>query len=367
METSGATIGEIGEHAVIARIRRNVPPAPAWVTVGIGDDAAVLTPERNRSEVITTDVLVEGVHFDRTHGPPTAIGHKALAVNLSDLAAMGAEPRAALLSLVLPGGLAVADLDEIVDGLLALASRHGVALVGGNVARSPGPMIVEVTATGSVKPRRVLRRRGARAGDDLYVSGSIGAAAAGLQVLAMRGNPAEAGSHEAQVQLWDRASALSCTGDAREGAGDAGEAECVQRFLMPEPRVRLGLLLGRSGIATACVDLSDGLADGVRQIAAASRVGASIEADAVPVLPAARAVLERRHAAAWFDAAASGGEDYELLFTAPPRRRRALAAVLRQAAGLPCTRIGRVTADRKLLVLREGRSVPLPGGFAHFR
>jgi thiamine-monophosphate kinase len=339
MDAALDTVGDIGERAVIDRIRAKLVPSPAWVAIGIGDDAAVLLPERNRAAVITTDVLVEGIHFDRAFTPPAAIGHKALAVNLSDLAAMGAEPRAALLSLVLPRGLRVEDLDAMVDGLLALALRHGVSLVGGNVASSPGPLLLDVTATGVVKPRRVLTRAGARPGDDIYVSGEIGAAAAGL---------------------------LLCR---RHAGGDRaeGEASCQTRFLMPEPRIRLGQLLGRNGIATACVDLSDGLGDAVRQIASASGVGAIIEADAVPVPDAARAVLASSAGGDWLNAAMSGGEDYELLFTVSSRRRRKLRGVLQHAQGLACTRIGRVTANGRLVLRRADGEAPLPGGFSHFR
>ena len=329
------TVADLGEHAVIKRIRARVPTPPGWVSTGIGDDAAVLAPERNRSEVITTDSLVEGVHFDRSYVPPEAIGHKALAVNLSDLAAMGAEPRAALLSLVLPASLPVADLDGLIGGLLELAARHGVALVGGNVARSPGPLVVDVTVTGTVKARAVMLRAGAKPGDGLYVSGAIGAAHAGF--LALR-------------------------------AGDGGEDldTCRERFLKPEPRLRLGLLLGRNRVASACVDLSDGLADAVHQVAAASRAGIIVFAEDLPIPHEAVQRLSRDGGDP-VEAAIGGGEDYELLFTVPRRRRRALEAVLRAAGGLPCTRIGTVTADRALVLRRAGSDGALPGGFAHFR
>ena len=163
----GQTVAEIGEHALIERIRLRVPPAPPFVIVGIGDDAAVVEPDRNLLDVLTTDCLVEGVHFDQTFVAASDIGHKALAVNLSDLAAMGAAPRVALLSLVLPPALPVASVDALVDGISALAARARISIVGGNIARSPGPLIVDVTVTGSVHRRGVLTRAGGRAGDDL--------------------------------------------------------------------------------------------------------------------------------------------------------------------------------------------------------
>jgi thiamine-monophosphate kinase len=379
-----STVGEIGERAIIERIRARLSPPPAWVAIGIGDDAAVIRPERNRAEVITTDALVEGVHFDRAYVPAAAIGHKALAVNLSDLAAMGAEPRAALLSLVLPADLSVADLDAILDGLLGLANRHGVALVGGNVARSPGPLLLDVTATGVVKPRRVLSRTGARPGDDIYVSGLVGAAAAGLLLCQRQAgaprersmadestspsNPVSAGLDAASSSKPASAALDAAPPWNPDSAGlDPASAACVDRFLRPEPRLRLGQLLARSGVVTSCIDLSDGFADAVQQVATASRVGAIIEADAIPVPDAARAVLGDGVGAGWLEAAIAGGEDYELLFTAPPRRRRALSSALQHAQGVSCTKIGRVTRDRRLRLRRATGDEALPVGFAHFR
>jgi thiamine-monophosphate kinase len=347
----GPTIGDLGEQAIIERIRAAAAPPPPWVTIGMGDDAAVIEPARNRAEVVTTDAFVEGVHFDRAYVPPAAIGHKALAVNLSDLAAMGAEPRAALLSLLLPATMAVVDFDAMLCGWNALAARYSVALIGGNVSRSPGPLVLDVTAIGAVKPRCVLTRSGARPGDGIYVSGSVGAARAGF--LARRG------------------AASAPAAPAREafsrGGGDDGTGACEARFLWPDPRVRLGLLLGRNRVASSCVDLSDGLGDAVRQVAAASGVGADIDGDAVPVPGAARRLFEDHDGLEPLEAAISGGEDYELLFTVPPRRWRALAAALRLADGLPCTRIGTVTSDRRVILTRRGAKAPWPLGFAHFR
>ena len=339
------TVAALGEQALIDRIRTRAPTPPAWVAVGLGDDAAVVEPARNRAEVVTTDALVEGVHFDRAYVPASAIGHKALAVNLSDLAAMGAEPRAALLSLVLPDAMRVADFDALLDGWFALAGRYAVTLVGGNISRSPGPLVVDVTAIGTVKRRRVLTRSGARPGDGIYVSGSVGAACAG--------------------RLARRSAAGSTTTGAGEG-GPGGIAACEDRFLRPDPRIRLGVLLGRNRAASACVDLSDGLGDGVRQLAASGHVGAEIDAEAIPVPEAARRWFEDREGVDAIDAAVSGGEDYELVFTVPARRRRAFAAVS-SLTDVPCTRIGTVTADRRLVLTRRGVTSPLPAGFAHFR
>jgi thiamine-monophosphate kinase len=315
-------VGDVGERALIERIRLRIPPAPAFVIVGIGDDAAVVEPERNLLEVLTTDCQVEGVHFDQTFVGAADIGHKALAVNLSDLAAMGAAPRVALLSLVLPPALPVASVDALVDGMTALAARARISIVGGNIARSPGPLVVDVTATGSVHRRRVLTRGGARPGDDLYVTGSLGGAAAGLRLL-------------------------------RTDATSAGHA--VDRYRRPEPRTRFGVLLGRNRAARACVDLSDGLADGVRQIGEASGLGAIVEADEVPIEPGST-----------LRDALGGGEDYELLFAVSPRMRSRLKNASRLASDLTVTRIGRLTADRAMLLSRSGSTEELPAGFEHF-
>jgi thiamine-monophosphate kinase len=318
------TVSDVGERALIERIRARLPKTPAWVILGPGDDAAVIEPERNMLEVITTDALVEGIHFDRSFVSPADIGHKALAVNLSDLAAMGASPRAALLSLMLPSAWPVAHLDSLLDGMLALAERARISLVGGNITRSPGPLIVDVTVTGSVHRRRILMRSGARAGDEIYVTGSIGAGAAGLSEL--------------------RANAASVSAAA-------------QRYRRPEPRMRCGLLLGRNRAARSCIDLSDGLADGVRQLGDASGLGAVIEARTLPIEPHGL----RMHQAL------TGGDDYELLFTVAPKLRRRLAGVRRLTGDLPITRIGRMTADRRFLIEADGTTEEMPQGFEHFQ
>jgi thiamine-monophosphate kinase len=317
-----SAVSDIGEHALIERIRARLPPAPSFVIVGIGDDAAVIEPERNALEVITTDSQVEGVHFDLAFVSPADVGHKALAVNLSDVASMGAVPRVALLSLILPPQWPVAHVDALVDGMVALARRSKVTIVGGNIARSPGPLVVDLTVTGSVHRRRVLTRAGAQAGDELYVTGALGGAAFGLRTLQAHHDDRSAGA---------------------------------ERYRRPEPRLRFGMLLGRNRAARACVDLSDGLADGVRQIGEASGVGAVIDAAALPIEPGAT-----------LQDALSGGEDYELLFAVSPKLRRRLDGVRRLAKDLAVTRIGRLTAERAFLSERGGRAEKLPEGFAHF-
>lgn len=332
------TVADVGERGLIAEIRAKLPPPPAWLLVGPGDDGAVVAPERGTVDVVTTDGLVEGVHFDLAWCSPADVGYKAVAVNLSDVAAMGADPRAVLVSLVLPPTLPAATVEALTDGVLTAAMDYRVALAGGNIARSPGPLVVDVTAMGAVKRRKILTRAGARPGDLLFVSGRLGAARAGLEWLRTTGG-----------------------GDTPPDA----MAECVARWRRPAPRTRLGRLLGRTRAATACIDLSDGLAEGLRQLAEASGVGALVEADRVPIDPAARRWFERRGADPLL-AALAGGEDYELLFTVSPRHQGRLRHVTSLTRGLPLTVIGEIVKGAGVRLRREGREDPWPEGFAHF-
>lgn len=327
------TVSDLGEHALLRRLLARLPRPSAQVLVGPGDDAAVLAPVRNERLVVTTDALVQGVHFSSAFSPAD-IGHKALAVNLSDLAAMAATPQWALLSLVLPGDWPVSDVEGLVDGLTALAVEHGVSVVGGNITRTTGPLVVDVTVGGTVASRKWLTRTGAIAGDEIWVSGTLGGARAGLEMLAGSG----------------------------PGETDAG---CLERQRRPDPRVRLGVAIGRGRAARAAMDLSDGLADGIRQIGEASGCGARIDAGALPIEPGA---------AAWWQArgidpvvaAVSGGEDYELLFAIPKKGGR-LRNVRRHVANPAVTRIGVWLKDPGELVIdRGGREEPLPRGYEHF-
>jgi thiamine-monophosphate kinase len=350
---SPSTVGDCSERELIARVRRRLPPAPAWLLVGIGDDAAVVEPERNRVEVLTVDAVVEGVHFDRAFVPADAIGHRALAVNLSDLAAMGAAPRLALWSMALPAALPLADFDAIADGFASLATRHRLHVVGGNLTRSPGPLMVDVTVLGTVKRRQALTRSGARPGDDLYVSGSVGTALAGLRML-----QSSVISHQSTVVSHEAAAELTTETD---------DWRLKTAFLRPEPRLALGIHLARNRAASACMDLSDGLSDGLQQIAEASGVGMTIDAEALPIDAAARAVFSARGEDP-IAAALAGGDDYELLIAVRPRTQRRLAEAVRRG-GVPLTRIGRCTAERGI-TLRGAEAAgagALPQGFTHFR
>ncbi|MEO8483155.1 MAG: thiamine-phosphate kinase [Acidobacteriota bacterium] len=332
------TISSLGERALVARLQRRVAPAPAFVQIGIGDDAAVLRPARNMDEVITTDSLVEGVHFRREWSPAESIGYKALAVNLSDLASMGAAPRASLLSLALPADFPLDDFDALLDGYLGLATTSGAYLVGGNMTRSPGPVVIDVTAIGTVGHRRALRREGARRGDELYVTGTLGSAAAALGML-------QSGRSRHDVQT---------------AAGD-----CLARYERPEPRLRFGGIVGRSRAAAAGIDLSDGLADAASRLASAAGLGVVIDAGALPMLETAASWAQSAGRDP-VELAVTGGEDYELAFAVSPRRRSRLIAAARRCSSLPMTKVGTFVAEPGVWLERDGQRGSLPEGFSHF-
>ena len=299
-----------GEFDLIARIRARAGTRDD-IVLGIGDDAALLAPPPGRQLVVTADTLNAGVHFPAGTAPAD-IGWKALAVNLSDLASMGAEPAWCTLSLSLPQSDA-AWIDGFLDGFLALAVEYGIVLVGGDTTR--GPLSVSVTAMGFVDAGRALRRDGARVGDDLWITGTLGDAAGALALLER--DPA----HALRTRL-DR----------------------------PTPRVRAGLAL--VGLANACVDVSDGLLADLGHIASRSGVAAQVEVDALPVSEALRAAFDEATRTAM---QASGGDDYELCFTAPVDAREHVEALSSQL-DLRITRIGRMVAGEGVQALRaDGR------------
>jgi thiamine-monophosphate kinase len=332
------TVASIGERALIARLHARLSPDPDYVRIGIGDDAAVIVPERGMQTVVTTDCLIEGVHFRRAWTPADAIGHKALAVNLSDIAAMGATPRASLLSLGLPPDLPLDDFDRIIDGYARLADAARAPLVGGNIARSPGPLMVDVTVIGSVRPRRVLLRRGARDGDELYVTGAPGLSAAGLALLA---------------------------GSLDRTALTDDERACIDRHERPDPRLRIGRIVARTSAASAAMDLSDGLAEAAAALAAAAGLGVVVDAAAIPVHPGVAAVAARLGQSP-VDLILGGGEDYELAFVVPARRRSRFLAAARRSGDVPVTRVGSFERAAGAWLDIGGIRSPLPAGFGHF-
>ena len=309
----------MAEFDLIARIRQRVA-SRGDVVLGIGDDCALLAPPPGQQLAVTMDTLNAGVHFP-PETAPADIGWKALAVNLSDLAAMGAEPAWCTLSLTLPQADATF-VDGFCDGFLALAAQHGVALVGGDTTR--GPLSVSINAHGFVAAGEALRRDGARVGDEVWVSGTLGDAAGAL----------------------------------RQWKAGAPMAPALQaRLDRPTPRVALGRAL--RGIASSAIDVSDGLLADLAHVCHASGVGAEIDVDALPASDALRAAFDadvRR------TLQATGGDDYELCFTAPVAQRAALEALSR-ALALPLACIGRIVPGTRVACM----GLP-PGivGYQHF-
>jgi len=311
------------ERKLIERIRAHasVAHAPSRVLVrGIGDDCAVLRPPRGHELLITTDFSLEDVHFRRDWHPAECVGHRCLARGLSDIAAMGGEPLAAFLSLALPAGPAQRWVDGFLRGLLKLAARFKLPLAGGDIAQSPAGVLADIIVVGSVPRGRALLRSGARPGDALYVTGALGGSAAAIQQMraGKKLRPAQNNAH-----------------------------------FFPEPRIAVGRVLRERRVASAAIDLSDGLSTDLSHICEESGVGAVVYAESVPLAKGATLEL-----------ALHGGEDYELLFTAAPRTR-----VPAEIAGIRVTRIGEVIrGDRVFICGRDGRRKPLPPrGWEHFR
>ncbi len=325
----------VGEFDLIGRIRRRAALRED-VLLGIGDDAALVRPPVDRILAISTDTLNSGVHF--SHGTTAAdVGWKALAVNLSDLAAMGAEPAWCTLSLSLPQ--ADADwVDAFLDGFLDLAARHQVALVGGDTTR--GPLSVSVTVVGALPFGQALQRDAAQDGDDIWVTGSLGDAAAGLALL----------------------SGHAFDGAAHSKLDSAARAQLEQRLHRPTPRVAAGLSL--RGLANACIDVSDGLFADLGHVLEASGKGACIALSELPTSPALQqfAAPEQR-----WPLQLAGGDDYELCFTAAPAKADAVLAAL-QACETNGVRIGRISATPGLIALQpDGRAwTPPRPGYQHF-
>lgn len=312
-----------GERALLEAIRRLVPRGPG-VRLGVGDDAAVLAPIR-APLLVTTDAMIEGVHFRSRWLSPRALGRRGFEVSASDVAAMGGRVVAVVLALAAPPTLPVASLGAIVAGVRDGARRAGGALVGGNLA-SGRELSLTITVLGAAYGPPVTRA-GARPGDRLFVTGTLGGAAFGLRsLLAARSIPSAA------VGQWKR----------------------------PRARLRAGAALARRGVAAAMIDLSDGLLIDTDRLCAASGVGARVELDRLPLAPALRGLASSQAR----DLALAGGEDYELLFAVRPRRVAALCA-MRTALGCRVTEIGEVVRGHGVTVVADGRVLTLTTARGH--
>jgi thiamine-monophosphate kinase len=327
------------EKALIAQIRRmakfdgqkadkGVRSTRRVIFTGIGDDCAVLRLMPGQESLVTTDFTLEGIHFRRDWHPPESVGHRCLARGLSDIAAMGGEPVAAFLSLALPRNLPQAWIGRFARSLVSLGEKFGAPLAGGDTAESPNGILADIIVVGSAPKGKAVLRSGARPGDRIFVSGELGGSAAA--VLEMRSHP--------KKKLNPR--------DYR-------------RHFYPEPRIEVGRILRKEGIATAMIDTSDGLSTDLSHLCEESGVGAELDGAVIP-----RARVGKPGREVDLDLALHGGEDYELLFTARPGKR-----VPAQIAGVTLTCIGQITRPRKILLLNsEGMPSELEArGWEHFR
>lgn len=316
-------LADLGEFGFIGTIAEKTGQYQR-VTTGIGDDAAVTLQTPGMSLLSTADMLAEGVHFDLSWSDPRTLGRKSLAVNLSDIAAMGGVPRSALLSVAIPADLPLEFLNEFTSGFLEQARRFDVALIGGDTSSSRSGFVISVALLGEQYPDRVVTRSGAKAGDLLCVSGTVGDSSLGLALLM-----------------------------AGERHGRA-----VDRHLDPEPRVTLGRALAEAAIPTAMIDISDGLIADLGHILELSGTGARVDAGALP-LSDYYLGLAGQYSTEPYSFALEGGEDYELLFTLAPERF-AQAAEIAEETGTMITAIGEIVAG-------DGVSAVLPGGTLYSR
>lgn len=327
---------EIGEFGLIDLLKEDTITDPANVVTGIGDDAAVLLSTPRQLQLLTTDMMVEEIHFRLKTTTPWQLGYKSVAVNISDIAAMGGLPRHAVISIAIPPYIDIAFITALYKGMKEICHEHGVNIVGGDTVSSPGGLVINVALLGEVEPTHLLKRSGAEVGDLVVVTGTLGNSGAGLELLS-----------RANWEDYDFAWPL------------------VTAHLTPRPQVKAGRVLAAAG-ASSADDISDGLASEVNEIAKASNVGIRVYADKIPLSGSLReaAALIGKPAVHY---ALYGGEDYQLLTTITPARYQ---AALAEAAGVPLTVVGEVVAAEEgiLLIGADGTSQKLvPGGYNHFR
>lgn len=332
------------EFDFIDALRQRTGAAGHSLVAGIGDDAAVLRSTPGKETVLTADLLVEDIDFRRTTTPPYLLGHKALAVSLSDIAAMGARPLWSMVSIGVPEDVWETDfVERLYDGLLDLASRYGVQLIGGDTSRTNERIVIDSIVSGECAAKMAVMRSGAQVGDHVFVTGSLGAAAAGLRLI-------ERGAHLAEQNLAD---------------DDSQKLDHILlRQLRPEPRVGWGIVIGEERLATSMIDLSDGLSSDLNRLCAASNVGALIDSALLPVDDRVTELCGRR-ALDPLQLALHGGEDFELLFTVNPDN---VARLPRRVDGVEIKRIGEITDSRDGVRISEGARVweLKPGGWVHF-
>ncbi len=341
-------ISAIGEFALIERIRRMLP-RPHDALLGIGDDCAALRPTVGRDLLLTTDLLVDGVDFTLQTITPFRLGRKAMGVNLSDIAAMGGLPRAALVTLAIPPDEDIEFVDELYRGLREEGAQFAVEVIGGDLSAS-STLMIGVTLVGEVEAGRAITRSGARPGEQIWVTGRLGAAAAGLMAL-------KAGFRLLDDQV---ETPYEVSGSLREAIRQA-----IERHLCPIPRIREGRALAQAGVASAMIDLSDGLASDLAHLCRESGVSAKIREDQIPVDQAASAIAQR-FGQDPLAMALQGGEDFELLFTSSWDPTD-IAAMFPDTVTV--TAVGKVgeTGQGCQIERQDGKAVALTGGYDHFR
>src|ERR1041384_1021352 len=330
------------EFDFIDALRQRAGAAGHSLVAGIGDDAAVVRSTAGKETVITADLLVEEIDFRRTPTPPFLLGHKALAVSLSDIAAMGARPLWSLVSIGVPEDVWETEfVNQFYDGLLALANHYGVQLIGGDTSRTNESIVIDSVVAGECAAGRAVMRAGAAPGDQIFVTGSLGAAAAGLRLI-------ERGAHLAEQNLADE---------------DSQKLDHVLiRQLRPEPRVGWGIVLGEERLATSMIDLSDGLSSDLNHLCEASGVGALIDSSLLPIHNRVVELCGRR-ALDPLQLALHGGEDFDLLFTVKPG---AVPKTPRRVDGVEIRCIGEII-NEGVKITEGSRTWELtPGGWKHF-
>jgi len=357
------------------KVRTRVPESR--VAVGIGDDAAVIRGAADRDAVISTDLLVEGIDFRRESSPPRLLGHKALSVSLSDVAAMGARPVYSLLSIGLPEKVWNSNFkDEFYEGYLVLAERYGVKLAGGDISRSDKSIVIDSIVAGEVRSGAAVLRSTARPGDQIFVTGTLGGAAAGLKLLELGARlsepPAVAGGPRGTSPTVREGSTQAAGGRQQEAGTEPvdqrSEEDAINSLLLrqlrPDARVGWGLVLGEEQLATAMIDISDGLSSDLAHLCNESGVGALLESTAIPINPNVTQLCGRR-ALDPLALALHGGEDFELLFTVAPEN---VARLPKLVDGVSISRVGEITgATGTILVHEKNREWELgPEGFSHF-
>jgi thiamine-monophosphate kinase len=339
----------IPEFALIRAIDRRFSRRVPQLVRGIGDDAAVVAISPGTWWHLTTDLLVEGIHFDLNTAAPESIGYRAAVANLSDIAAMVAVPRYLLISLAAPKCLTAARIYQLYDGLMSACRLHGVSLIGGDTSESKAGLFLSITLIGMTKAQQALFRHGAHVGDRIYVTGTLGDSLAGLQLL-MQGRETRSVQRQGARLRRSHRDAL------------------VNRHLHPTARLAEGLWLNRARLATAAIDVSDGLSGDLRHLCEESRVGAELDLDKVPISSACRSYAETRRLEP-VQLALKGGEDYELLFTVPPPKQQALERQAR-TRGFRVTCIGTIRPRRFSIRMKGGdgtlRPIPLTS-YEHFR